>query len=351
MLAFLLLFAAGRLPARSCSFSPPPLWRVIGDADLIVVARVEWTETRSIPFTLVDGEKEDVEFTDVHLVVLETWKGKAPNWIIASSEHSLAPGDLVLAMLQSDETLIRESEGSSFEYGIPEDEESEVESPFTDEERRYLEISDAEWRASLSGRWHPIGMAGMRVVSKSDLEVLSDRIHEALRAQANGGVSEEAYRAWMLSRAERRATRSDALEEMMFGELRNRSAAAESDTDGSGLTNEEMARIRDGFIAEPSGDADLSRLISFFRGHEDETLDLAVASAVEGMLARSSADDETALAVFDAVMRVTAPESPIDVHVTPDIDQLRSVWAEVLDRWGIPRAPALVIPEIESEPE
>jgi hypothetical protein len=50
-------------------------------------------------------------------------------------------------------------------------------------------------------------------------------------------------------------------------------------------------------------------------------------------------------------MRVTAPESPIDVHVTTDIDQLRSVWTEVLDRWGIPRPPAAAVPEIEGEPE
>ncbi|HEY7573828.1 MAG TPA: hypothetical protein VIB08_01590, partial [Thermoanaerobaculia bacterium] len=91
--------------------------------------------------------------------------------------------------------------------------------------------------------------------------------------------------------------------------------------------------------------------IGFFDGHEDETFDLAVASAVEGMLARSRADDSTAQAVRDAVMRVTAPESPIDVHVTPDIDQLRSAWTEVLDRWGIPRPPAAAVPEIEGEPE
>jgi hypothetical protein len=135
---------------------------------------------------------------------------------------------------------------------------------------------------------------------------------------------------------------------MMYGEFVGawQPAGAESWSAIEVLTEEEVARIREGLLAESSGDEELSLVIHFFEDRRDADFDRAVASAVEGMLARSRADDSTARAVRDAVMRVTSPESPIDVHVTPDVDQLRSVWEEVLQRWGIQRPPAADVPDL-----
>jgi hypothetical protein len=344
LLAFLFLFLAGSAPGRSCDVGPVSMWRLVLEADLIAVARVVKLEPRDVTYTSMEGEKETVEETDMHLAVQEIWKGEAPGSIVVAwSDGSLREGDLVLAMLQSEETLLGDSEDSA---DIIEalDEEDEL----TAEQRQWLALSESEWREAMRGRWQPQGGAGLRQVSESDLPVYSKRVREALALQATGEVSRESIRTWLIGMAERRATRLDAVLEMMYGEF-----AADWQVEGSDirraidvLTEREIARIVDGFFAEPPGEEELLTMIAFFEGRSNAAFDFAVASAVEGLLARSRADEMTAEAIRAAVFRVTGDERPIDVHVTPDIDQLRSVWEEVRQRWGIPPAPAAAVPEL-----
>jgi hypothetical protein len=114
LLAFLFLFLAGSAPGRSCDVGPVSMWRLVLEADLIAVARVVKLEPRDVTYTSMEGEKETVEETDMHLAVQEIWKGEAPGSIVVAwSDGSLREGDLVLAMLQSEETLLGDSEDSA----------------------------------------------------------------------------------------------------------------------------------------------------------------------------------------------------------------------------------------------
>ncbi len=283
------------IAASSVGYVPPQgLWELSSNAELIVIATVEFgapgtamptTFTQAAQWTPTSRERV------MQLRVRETLKGATAELIEVLGEHPA--GETVLA---------------------------------------FLEGAHGRWRfvASRYGQLHP---------PEDELPVFTDRVREALRLQASSFTKEQKI-DWAVRTAAQRATRWHGVWEL--------SAPTESNwfsrngRESVTQVDENQRRLlADGFIAEPSADDTTAIIAALLKQHTDPRLDLALINAVETLL--EGTNSLSAFQVMDEVIkRAGGARRLLYAGINPlawehDMTTLRTVWAKARKELRLPK--------------
>lgn len=293
--------------AAAYPISPVSLWQLVAQADLVVIARVERVET---------GEPADPDaaitagFFDrdtAVLRVLETWKGSPPAEVRVSFGSSVicpAPpryveGEIVLAFLERGETRManwREAErklAARARSAEEEDGDSRADAePAPSPEEKAAEAAEharqvAQYEAWAAGRWFTVGLSyGTLYPDAGDRPTYRALVDQAVRLQAAGNVAEEDRREWLVSAAERRATRWQGLYDLAPSTDALHSFYDRSDRreQAQPLSAGELERLARGFVTEPSVDGTLPMMLALLSGDPDRDVDRAAAASIEAAL-------------------------------------------------------------------
>lgn len=387
-IAVVLLVLMFGIPSPSAlAFPIPPvsLWKLVEQADSVVVARVERIETAE-PLSAEEMSKRESFDRDVAVLrVLETWKGEEMSEIhvsFASTVICPAPprfveGELLLAFLESGESQTRrwriaimnerekrrnrtpeeiaaeERQYSDYGSAVPTPEEQASQDAQEDESIRRYEA----WAV---GRWFAVGLSyGTLYPDQRDLPVFRELVGQATRLQAAGNVDAADRREWLISAAERRATRWHGLYELaaktdalhFFYDRERR------DTPDEPLTGEELARLASGFVREPSVDATLTMLLKLLSPLPDPSVDRTAAAAIEAGLQKRERAWWLPEAMALVLERFGDPDTErrlrrenFDCAGAPtcewvDTKALPDIWEQARRELRIPAVPAASVPE------
>lgn len=359
--------------AAAYPISPVSLWQLVAQADLVVIARVERVGT---------GEPADPDaaitagFFDrdtAVLRVLETWKGSPlaevrvsfGSSVICPAPPRYVEGEIVLAFLERGETRManwreaerqlaargRSAEGEDGESGaeIAADETEDPDGgPVSSPEEKAAEAVEherqvAQYEAWAAGRWFTVGLSyGTLYPDAGDRPTYRALVDQAVRLQAAGTVAEEDRREWLVSAAERRATRWQGLYDLApstdalhsFYDRPDRREQAQP------LSAGELERLARGFVAEPSVDGTLPMMLALLSGDPDREVDRAAAAAIEAALRM----ERLPWWFPDAMARVFARFG--------DADPARRMGVDAVDCEGLPiwsRVDAKALPGIWEE--
>ena len=205
--------------ARACPMIRP-LWFVIDAAEVVVLARVASIES---PASEGKGHKAwegQYGYSVALLEILETWKGEAvrERRVHTLMAPQLSEGQAVIAFLERGETRtqrVRELEWR-------EAEENEDAPREEDPARLAIQAEwDREQDAWHQGQWLSIALSeGFMTIDEADAPVFRKVIERAVKLQAAGAVSDAEMREWLISAAERRATREHGLRGLRPVDLR-----------------------------------------------------------------------------------------------------------------------------------
>jgi hypothetical protein len=304
---------ATAFPSDAGAYPIPPvtLWSLVEQADVVVLARVERVEPGE-PRTEEDMMNGDFFDRDIAVLrVLETWKGEEMAEIrvtfgagvICPAPPRFQIGEVVLAFLERGETTTRRVAEANAQWEAerlgrtPEEKAAEeaeqIEAGWTPptpeeeaEQRAKSEQSFREFVAWAAGRWFTVGLSyGTLYPAEEDRPAFRDLVAQAARLQAAGKVDPADRREWLVSAAERRATRWQGLYELApkadklhFFYDDERQDAEEP------LTGEELARLAAGFVREPSVDSTLTMLLTLLAPLPDAAVDRTAAAAIETAL-------------------------------------------------------------------
>ena len=232
-------------PAAAYPIPPVPLWDLVRDADLIVVAKV--VEIVEAP-PRGDGEPYEFDPDLARLRVLETWKGprrgavevKFSLGLICPAPPQFVAGETVTAFLE------RHAEGG----------------------------------------WHVGALSyGTLYFPPERLDEVRALVARALVLQ-RGRAHPRHVLAWHVEAASRRATRWHGLYPLapQGDELHSFYDRRSGRRPLGPLTPEDLARIADGFVAEPSMDVTLPLVLAALGRHPDPRVDATAAAAVAGLL-------------------------------------------------------------------
>jgi hypothetical protein len=387
----LVSFLAG-LPGNAAAYPIPPvtLWQLIEQSDAVVLARVERIEkAEPIP---IEKQIQDGDFFDrdsVVLRVLETWKGEemaeirvtyGAGWICPAPPRYVE-GEVVLAFLEAGErqVLRRRVERAQYEAEkllAPPPSEEElaeqeklmeeygVEPPTPEEEAEQEARSEASLRryeAWAPGRWFTVGLSyGTLYPAEEDRPVFRELVAQAVRLQAADTFDPDDKREWLISAAERRATRWQGLYELQpktdrlhyFYDSERRGAEADAP-----LTGEELDRLAAGFVREPSVDPTLSMLLGLLAPLPDAGVDRAAAAAIETALETRGRAWWLPSAMAHVLRRFGDPDPAhrltrenLDCSGQPvceevDSEALPGIWQQARRDLGIPEVARAEVPE------
>jgi hypothetical protein len=379
-----LSFVVGGPPASAYPIPPVPLWQLIEQADLIVVASVARIEEhRATEAEMKDPRADLFEWDTAVLTVAETWKGTPLRQVRVPFTASMicpAPpryieGETVLAFLERGETLVRrvreerarsaterakaravEADATSLQ-GAENGEECEQAS--SEENEDASAEQERRWEEQQAGRWITVGLSyGTLYPEPADLPVYRDLVKEAIRLQSSGSGRESARREWLLRAAERRATRWHGLYELSPSTdalhfFYDSSGRRDGDP---GLSARELDRLARGFVREPSFDNALPMALSLFSGYASREVDRAAVSVIEALLARNTFPWWTREAMAQVLARYADPAARARVGLDePDCEEplgctridppaLPGIWREARRDLGIPDVPPAQIP-------
>lgn len=272
----LAVFSLALWPLRAHAYpiSPQTLWDLTGNADLIVVAKVEALHAEvSAPTSFAEAARwkpspvEDPGFDGMaplaRLRVVETLKGHPANTLDVVTEGGMmcpAPGRFLVGRT----VLV--------------------------------------FLSGYSGRWHVSGLSyGTLYPDPDELPAFRERVAAALAAQASPQA--DAHKLdWLVHTAALRATRWHGAYELANGldpthayydRVRNGGVAK--------LTSKQRAIIARGFINDPSADSTTAMVAALLKDHADPRLDRALVGAVDALL-----DGDDSLAAHGAMSAVIA---------------------------------------------
>lgn len=237
---------------------PAPLWRLVHDADVIVVATVVSVDAPPPADPRAASEDDDLDisgYSIARLHVTERWKGEIAADIAVPFEPNMAcpapprydPGATVLAFLSRDDR---------------------------------------------HGTWQTVHLSyGTVYPSPQDLLIYAARVREAAALQSKKSLDRVDRMEWLVRCTEDRATRWDGLYELIGapkprayedGELRIPPAEL--------LTDEQRARIATGFIRGPRLDGTVSLLVNVLGSYRDDRFDRAAIAAIDRELQADEPD-------------------------------------------------------------
>lgn len=287
---------------------PVPLWGLIDQAEVVVLAEVERIQPHSRLLGLVVRKLDldvdiDIDRDSAHLRVLQVWKGRAPRRIrvkfmsdpgcclIMQPPHYVA-GETVLAFLQNDrwsdsgdafETVFYRYYGTYYYYGT----------------------------------FYP---------TPDGVPVFRRLVDRALRLQAAGSVSPEDRVDWVVEAAAHATSRWQGLFPL----------ARKGDGGGRAvpLTREQLQRIADGFVAEPTADYNSYLTLGVLHGFADPRVDELAVRIVEAWLREEEVPSWLSDLMILVLNRHGDPEPVLGSDDDPE--RLRDVWREARERLRIP---------------
>jgi hypothetical protein len=285
------LSAATTAPAYP--IPPAPLWRLVHDADAIVVAQVVSVEEVTPAARPAQDDDDAIDLwgsADARLHVSERWKGEIETDVVVPFEPNMVcptppryqPGETVLAF------LVRDQRTQSWQT------------------------------AHLSyGTIYP---------SPEALPIYAERVREALALQGKKSVDRIDRIEWLVRCAEDHATRWNGLYELVGVPKR----FLEEDEDGDLrippaelLTDEHRARIVSGFLRDPRLDATVPQLLEVLGPYRDARFDRAVVAAIDHAF---DADAPDVFMLHAAVRAILARLG--DGNADAGIPELAGVWQE-----------------------
>jgi hypothetical protein len=274
-------------PSKACPVMAS-LWHFVAQSDLIVLATVESAEADP---TGANPMESAIEQDRVVLRVIDTWKGPFLREVIVTSyPEQYTVGDLVVAFLEQGE--LRAQRWQDAIEGIdvdaaPQDmdpEEEGVQTPVDewsaqDQAKEMARIQTfAQWAR---GRWLSVDHESTSTDAEK-AEVFKELVVRAIELQS-GGTTDEATRIdWLVSAAARRSTRHYGLDELPRSSLGHSAEGEERPPEL--LTQEQLARLADGFRSEPSVDASDVAMLEVLASYPDIEVDRTAASLVEAGL-------------------------------------------------------------------
>ena len=366
-LAFLIAFTMViPPPANAYPIPPVTLWQLIEQADVVVLARVERVEEGEKPRShdQVEHFEDAIDYDEAVLSVRETWKGQAASEVRVSfvanifcpARPQFEEGEVVLAFLEKGETYTRRWGQERAErkekrlHLTPEEKEEEaavyrangLEPPTPEEEAKQRAEDDAYFQRYgvwATGRWFAVALSYSTLYPlEKDRPIFREFVDQAVRLQAAGKVDPADRREWLISAAERRATRWQGLYELApkadtfhFFYDSDRQNLQEP------LSGPELSRLAAGFVSDPSVDSTLLMLLTVLAPIPDADVDRTAAAAIEAALERRP----QAWWLPDAMART--------FERFGDPDPERRLRREKVDCDGVPictRAPYENLPEI-----
>ena len=368
-------------PAGAYPIPPVTLWHLIEQADIVVLARVVRIDEPEEQPTENEREQAVGDGDVAVLRVLETWKGEEPGEIRVNFSRGVicpAPpryevGEIVLAFLERGETHTRrwaEANAQREEERLrmtPEEKAAEEaawretgrEPPTVEEEAQWKAEGDDLFRrfsAWAMGRWLTIAESyGTLYPAEEDQPVFRDLVRQAVRLQAAGKVEPADRREWLISAAERRATRWQGLYEL--------TPAADQlhyfydgKREATPLTGSELDRLARGFVREPSVDSTLTMLIPLLAPLPDAAVDRAAVAAIEAALENRRQAWWLPGAIEAAIARFGDPEPKRRLGRHTDCDgrpicesvnsaALPGIWETARRELGIPEVAPAEVPE------
>jgi len=378
---------ATAFPPDAGAYPIPPvtLWSLVEQADVVVLARVERVEPGE-PRTEEDMMNGDFFDRDIAVLrVLETWKGEEMAEIrvtfgagvICPAPPRFQIGEVVLAFLERGKTTTRRVAEASAQWEgerlrrTPEEKAAEeaerIEAGWTPptpeeeaEQRAKSEQSFRKFVAWAAGRWFTVGLSyGTLYPAEEDRPAFRDLVAQAARLQAAGKVEPADRREWLVSAAERRATRWQGLYELApktdkFHYFYDRGRREDADEP---LTGEELARLGAGFVREPSVDSTLAMLLGLLAPYPDAQVDRAAAATIETALEKRprawwlpDAMARTLERFGDADPKHRLTRDNVDCGGEPvcewvDPETLPGIWQQARRDLGIPAVAKIEVPE------
>jgi len=297
--------------------TPVPLWGLIEEADLVVLADVadvtEAAETggtslRDAPSASRIGGPGSI----AHLRVREVWKGEAPGVVrVEFDPNYLCPvppryvaGKTVVAFLTGEE-----------------------------------------------GTWATVALSyGTHYPAQGEIGDYWDRVREAVTLMSRPPVPEAERLDWLVRAASRRATRWDGLYELMpRGDSLHSSYDQKLDgrVGNAQLTDTQYQTLAMGFVEQPSVDRTLPMVLALFAGRPHHALDRAAIAALEGVLLRDQPPWWIGEAMGLLLQRLgdPAPEARLaplgDTFADKDMRLVREIWSRAKADLGLPEVPAV----------
>ena len=283
---------------------PAPLWRLVHDADVIVLATVASVDEPPPAAPGPQGEDGEVDIRGHHIArlrVTETWKGETEADVAVPFEPNMVcpappryePGATVLAFLVRDDRF---------------------------------------------GGWQTVHLSyGTLYPPPEAVPVYAARVREALTLQHRKSLDRVDRMEWLVRCSENRATRWDGLCELVgspkpkaYDDAEHRIRPAEL------LTDEHRARIAAGFLRDSRLDHNVPLLLDVLGSYRDDRLDRAVVAAIDREL---QADEPQIYVLRAAIPAILArlgdekadsrlPQPGGDWRLQPQIEALRKAWVE-----------------------
>ena len=291
-------------PAHAYPISPVPLWELVVDSDLVVVAQVDGVREK-------EKQEDDIfPFSIARLVVHETWKGES---------------------LQTVEVV--------FPAGL-----------ICPAPPRYLDKKTVvAFLAKDDGSWSTVALSyGTLYPTGSEIDDLRIMVRSA-RALLEDGASPAEKTDWLVEAAARPGTRWHGLYEILpaadqlHSYYDGNTRTAESDL----LTRDQLARIAAGFAASPSTDRTLPMALAVLAPYRSDSVSRASVAAIEALVAQEEVPwwiPDALVAVLErygdrnAKARVATLGGDFDER---DAKRVRELWERAKAELGIPKvAPA-----------
>ena len=306
------ILALATASAQAYPIAPVPLWELVEDSKLIVVAEVAGI---SKPKACPAGDMSCIAASTVaSLRILETWKGDATGTI-----------------------------GVDFPMGLicpaP---------PVYIKGRDVVAFLDRQ-----TGKWTTVGLSYGTLYpdDRDELEDLRVMVRQAAALQAKGKVPAKDRLDWLVEAAIRPGTRWHGLYELQPG---GDQVHSYYDRERYGqklrLSPAQKARLAQGFAARPPFDHTLPMTLEILAGYPDPKVDQAAAAAVEGLLGEVRLpfwmEDSLRLTLErfgdrKAAQRVKAVRAD-DYGLDPE--ETRSLWRSTQRELGIPKVVPVKIP-------
>ncbi len=295
--------------ARGYPIPPVPLWSLVEQADVIVLAEVQGVSQRKVE----EDEDGFGSTTVATLRILDTWKGRA----FGEMEVGFPAGMLCPAP------------------------------------PRYVEGEDVvAFLSHEKSGWQTVGLSygTLYAESREELEDLREMVRRAIVLQAKKPVSKADRLDWLVEAASRPGTRWHGLYELAprGDEVHSYYDPARPREDRR-LSASQRERIARGFVARPPVDHTLPVALMILAGHPDPKVSETAAAAIEGLLGQERLPYwigqalQLVLERFgdkQAAQRIkTVREGCCDL----DEDGIRILWRSAQRELGIPKVVPLKV--------
>ena len=326
------------------------LWDFVKQSDLIVLATVESVE---VDPTEANPMESSIEQDRVVLRVIDTWKGPFLREVtVTSYPEQYTVGDHVVAFLEQGESRAqrwREAiEGRRPRTWTPKRKATTPVDEWSaeDQAKEMARIQTfAQWAR---GRWLSVDHESPSTDEK-EAAAFQQLVVSAVQLQSGGTIDHAARLDWLVSAAARRSTRSYGLDELP----RSRQWQSSEGEEGPAklLTQDQLARLAEGFRLEPSADDSDVAMLEVLASYPDVEVDRTAASLVEAGLLLKPIPGWVLSLVAETLKRYgddfgdRIGRGDLPDPLPGERDTLPAIWRQARAELGIPAVAPAVAPE------